>query len=237
MLAIAVAIIAVVGDRLAASAAQRAVAIKIREVALLHGDPSVTIAGFPFLTQALRGRYGKITVTAHDIHRDGVRIDTVTGTFYGVHLGLRDALAGRVTAVPIDRETGSILITYPDLDAYLSSRHLHVTPAGNDLQVAGDPVVAGHQLAVSGTYSVGVVGRELVFTPVRPSLRANGAALSGSVASAAATALVVRIDTGSLPFGISITSAVVRPTGIEVDGAAHGLAVPVPADAATNPGA
>lgn len=233
---LALVVVAVVGDRLAASAAQRAVAIKAREAALLHSDPTVKITGFPFLTQAIAGKYKKVTVTAHDIHRDGVRIDTITGTFYGVHVGLRNALAGRVSSVPIDRGTGGLLITYTDLDSFLAARKLTVTAAGSALEVSGSPIVAGHRLTVSGTYTVTVSGHNLVFAPVVSSLRAAGVALSAPVAAAAAAGLGVSIDTGVLPFGLVISKAAVLPTGIEIDATARGLVVPVPADASTNSG-
>jgi hypothetical protein len=232
---LAVAVIAVVGDRLAVSAAQRAVSIKVRDAALLGANPTVKITGFPFLTQAVRGRYDKIDVTAHDIHRDGVRIDTIRATFYGVHVGLSAALAGRVNAVPIDRSTGSILLTFADLDSYLAKRHLTVTDRGGALQVEGSLTIAGHALAVSGTYAVSVDGRKLVLSPVASSLRAAGVALSGTVASAVTSALAVSIDTGTLPFGLTISKAVVLPTGIGVDATARGLVVPVPADASSVP--
>jgi hypothetical protein len=229
---IALAVLFVVGDRLAVQAANHAIAVKARNAAQLAETPSVSIKGFPFLTQAASGRYDKIKITAHGIRRGGVRIDTIHAEFNGVHVSLSDALAGKVSAVPIDKGTGDLLITYADLSEYLKGRSITITPSGNDLSVNARIALAGRTVAASGTYQVGLSGRKLVLSPVGSSLTVDGSPVPAATLAAVTTALTVQIDTGVLPFGLGVTTVHVVPTGLQVVATATGIVVPVPDDAA-----
>ena len=229
---IAALVALVVIDRLAVSAAQRAIALKVRDAAQLGSTPSVSIHGFPFLTQAVRGDYHRIEVTGHGIHRGGVRIDTVHAAFFGVHVSLRNALTGKVSAVPIERSTGDLLITYADLDSYLARRHLIVTPTGVSLAVSGELSVSGAPVAASGTYTPVLSGTSLVFTPIGSSLRLGGAAVSPAQQTAVSQALTLTVALGDkLPFGLRVHTVQVLATGLRIDASATGLVVPVPDDA------
>jgi hypothetical protein len=232
VIVVALVIAFVVGDRLADQAAERAIALKVRSAALLGDTPSVDIVGFPFLTQAARGRYGEIKVTAHDIRRGGVRIDTIRGDFHGVHVGLGAALAGNVKRVRIDRATGSLLVTTADLNAMLGKQRLSATAQDGQLRVTGRPLVGDARVSATAVYSVDVAGRKLVFTPVPGSIQVAGTTVTGVAATAVSAALTISVDTGTLPFGLQVKSAAVVENGIEVQAAAEGLLVPVPADAA-----
>ena len=67
-------------DRLAVELAEDAVAGEVAEKGALRGTPEVEIAGFPFLSQALAGRYDDVRVelTAEQLGRpDGTHADLV----------------------------------------------------------------------------------------------------------------------------------------------------------------
>lgn len=228
---IALAVLFVVGDRLALQAADHAIAVKARNAAQLSETPSVSITGFPFLSQAARGRYDKIKITAHDIRRGGVRIDTIHAEFTGVHVSLSDALAGRVSSVPIDKGVGDLLITYADLSAFLQQRSITITPVDGGLTVTGRIAVAGRTVSASGTYQVSMSGKNLVFDPIVSTLLVDGAPVPAATLPAVTAALAVQVDTGVLPFGLGVTSVHVTPAGLRVDATATGLVVPVPDDA------
>ncbi|HEX7353908.1 MAG TPA: DUF2993 domain-containing protein [Mycobacteriales bacterium] len=227
----------VVADRLTEAAAARALAVKARETSLLAGDPSVDIHGFPFLTQAIRGRYSRIDVTTHGIHRGGLRLDTVKGTFEGVHLGLSAALNGRVTSVPIDHATGEVDITYPDLNAFLAASHLSVHPDGSDhLTVSGTATLFGAAVTVSGPVAITVIGGSLSLAPPIATLRGPGGVLPEAAARTVAKAFTVQVRLNNLPFGLDLKSVRVGPTDITITASATNIAVPVPADASQQPG-
>jgi len=231
LLVVALAVLFVVGDRLAVSAADRAIAVKARNAAQLNETPSVSIEGFPFLTQAANGKYRKIKVTAHGIRRGGVRIDTIHAEFSGVHVALSDVLAGRVSTVPIDKSTGDILITYVDLATFLNAKSITVTQAGKGLSLSARVPVAGQTVTVTGTYGLSVSGNTIVLNPPATSLLIDGAPVASAVLPGVTQALTVRIDAGTLPFGLKLSSANVTAEGIRVDAVATGLVFPVPGDA------
>jgi hypothetical protein len=231
MLIVMFAVLFVVGDRLAVSAANHAIAVKARNAAQLGETPSVTITGFPFLTQAAKGRYKDIKVTAHGIRRGGVRIDTIQAEFSGVHVSLSDALAGRVSTVEIDKGAGDIVITYQDLTDFLKTKSIIVAPVGEELSVAAQIPLAEKTVAASGKYLASLSGTKLMLIPVASSLLVDGAPVAAAALSAVNQALTIQIDTGILPFGLTLTSVHVTADGIRVDAAATGLVVPVPDDA------
>lgn len=228
---VALIVLAVVGDRLAEQAAAHAVGIKARQAALLNSVPTVSFHGFPFLTQAIGGRYRQIDVTTHDLHRGGLRLDTVTAQFHGVHVGLADALQGRVSEVPIDSGDGQVLITYADLNAYLAPHRLTVGDQQGGLRLSGPVSVPGLRAQVSGVLAIAVSGSTLVVGPDPGTLRGPSGLLAVPIATAAGPLLTIRIDTGVLPFGLTLRTAQARPDGVLVGARASGLVVPVPADA------
>lgn len=230
-------VVFVVADRLTEAAAAKALAVKARETGLLAGDPTVEIHGFPFLTQAIRGRYTRIDVTTHGIHRDGLRLDTVKGTFEGVHVGLSAALDGRVMSVPIDHATGEVDVTYADLDAYLAPSHLSVRPDGpSHLTVTGTATVLGASVSVSGPVAVTVSGGSLTLSPPVASLRGPKGILPASVAQKVASTLTVHVTLNDLPFGLRLQHVQIGPQELTITASAQNIAVPVPADASQTPG-
>ena len=236
LLLIVLVVVFVVADRLTETAAAKALAVKARQTGLLASDPTVDIHGFPFLTQAVRGRYSEIDVTTHGIHRGGLRLATVEGRFYGVHVGLGAVLEGRVTSVPIDRATGEVDVTYADLNAFLAPSHVSVASSGtNQLLVTGTASVPGGSVAVSGPVTVSVAGGTLTVSPPLSTLRGPGGVLPQAVARTVAAALTVRIPLANLPFGLQLKSVQVGPTQLTISASAKNLTVPVPADAAQPP--
>src|SRR5690242_9509266 len=86
-----IALVVVVGllvalDRIAVVAADRVVANRIETDQSLSTRPDVSIGGFPFLTQAIAGRYDSVKLTVHDLHRTSVPVHTLTVHLSGVHV-------------------------------------------------------------------------------------------------------------------------------------------------------
>ncbi len=232
LIVVALAVLLVVADRLTAQAAAHALSVRARQSGQLASDPTVNIKGFPFLTQAVRGRYTEIDITTHGIHRDGLRLDTVTGRFRGVHVGLAAALDGRVSAVPIDQASGTVDVTYADLDAFLAPRRISVRAVGGVLEVSGMATAAGKRVLVAGPVQVTLTGGVLALIPTAGSLRPAAGLLPAAAGRAAAAALTVRVTLSALPFGLTLRSLAVEPTELTISAAASGLVVPVPDDAA-----
>lgn len=194
----------VVADRVAVLAADSILAQRIQTDQGLSQRPDVSIGGFPFLTQAIGGRYDSVTVSVHNLHRVAVAVHTLTVHLNGVHVPLSAVFRGHVASVPVDRASASIVLTYADLNAFLGTRHLTVSKGNDDeVKVTARADVAGHAIAASGQGRVDVRGTDLVVT--------------------VGHGLDVTIPLGGLPFRIALVSAKATNSGVVVAATASGL--------------
>ena len=194
----------VVADRVAVLAADRTVAARIQTDQKLSQRPDVSIHGFPFLTQALGGRYDDVTLTLHHVQHTGVPVDTLSVDLHGVHVPLRAVFAGHVARVPVDRATATIRLTYADLNTFLADKHLSVSEGSNgEIKVSGTVTVVGRTVTASGNGRIDV----------------RGSALEVAVGHG----LDFSIPLGGLPFRIALVSAKATNTGIVVQATASGL--------------
>lgn len=164
--------------------------------------PTVTIDGFPFLTQVLAGELSHVTVTAPTATIDGLRLEDIDVRLTGVS-------TDRPTTARTARLTARVPVA--DLDEVL------VLPV--DLTVDGDALVT----------SVTVLGLALdVFLDPRPAGRAievdvTGLSLGGVSVSAdeLPTALRdqlqgLRVPIDGLPEGLELTDVTVAPDGVHL---------------------
>src|SRR3954452_1263679 len=134
----------VVADRVALAAAEHVVAGRIQTDQGLSQRPDVTIHGFPFLTQALSGRYDQVTVHVKGLRDRTVPVQKLTVDLRGVHVPLGAVTSGHLSRVPVDHATATILLSYADSNAYLGNP-LHVSQGDNgEVKVTGSVTVAGN---------------------------------------------------------------------------------------------
>jgi hypothetical protein len=203
LVVITVALLVLV-DRLAVGAADHVVAGRIQTQENLSSRPSVSIGGFPFLTQAVRGKYDDVTLTVHHFSRAPVQVDTITVELHGVHVSLGAVFSQHLSSVPIDAAAARVLLSYDDLNAYLRPKGTTVSSDGDArVRVSGSVTVAGQQLSASGAATIDVTSDSLVLR--------------------AANGVSVAIPLGGLPFGIKLQSAKATNQGIEVNATAQGL--------------
>jgi hypothetical protein len=84
----------IAADRIGVLVAQDQIAKTVASQYRLDHKPAVKIKGFPFLTQALQGRYGEIDVKVGDLDQAGVHLANTVVTLKGVDAPLSDALHG-----------------------------------------------------------------------------------------------------------------------------------------------
>lgn len=207
-------------DRLAAWTAERRVAQRIQAAERLSRPPEVRIGGFPFLTQALAGRYDDVRVTAYGVRRPSgvagvadVRIDSVTAYLRGVRLPLRTALAGPVTTLPVSSIDATALVRYADLSAALPDRHLSFSAEGDRLRLRGQVTVLGQRYAASALGTLSLRGDQLTVVPRAVSVNAGPGALAVPPALIALLSVTVRV---ALPFGLRLTAVSVAADGLHL---------------------
>jgi hypothetical protein len=193
-----------IADRVGVVAAQSVVATRIEADQRLSQQPDVSIHGFPFLTQALSGRYGHVTLTLHDLRDRSVRVQTLTVDLRGVHVPLSAVFSHHVSRVPIDKASATILLSFADLNSYFGGRHVAISGgADGEIAVTGSVTVAGRTVSASGTGRIDVRGSDLVVT--------------------VGQGLDLTIPLGGLPFRIALVGAKATKAGIEVQATATGL--------------
>jgi hypothetical protein len=143
VIALVVLVLLLVGaDFGAAAYAEHMISQKARTQLQLTDDPSVTIHGFPFLTQALGGEYGHISVSAAGVPvADKLQDVAVNAELENVTAPLSDLTSGNTKAITIGELTGSVTIKAADL-ARLAPldkiKDLRIEPSTADYVENGD---------------------------------------------------------------------------------------------------
>jgi hypothetical protein len=122
---LALLVLLVVGDRLAVLYAQSQVAQQFKEQGGFEGTPSVSIKGFPFLTQVIGHNIHEITITSDKIKAGPVTITNLDADITNVKLN------GAFTAGTIGHLDGKALLPFSGLTSALGD-------AGGGLGDLGD---------------------------------------------------------------------------------------------------
>lgn len=201
-------VVLLVADRVAASIAAGAVAARLQQSGALRSEPSVSIRGFPFLTQALAGRYAEIDVTARSVSRGGVRVSRLDATIVGARIGVSAALKGSVSAVPVERLHATALVSYADLATASDLPGAVVASVKGGVRVSGRVTVLGKSVRASTVSTVRLSGEDIVVTARSVSVEGGS---SAAVVAALAHLLDLRVRVGRLPYGLELDG--VRATG------------------------
>lgn len=98
-----------------AAFAEHEISQKAKEQLRLKDDPSVAIKGFPFLTQALSGDYGHISVYASGVPVNNLRDLELAAELYDVKAPLSDVLNGNTKTITIGRLEGQVTVKASDI--------------------------------------------------------------------------------------------------------------------------
>ncbi len=116
----------VAADFGAAAAAEYQLAKQVREQFGLSSDPSVRINGFPFLTQALAGRYSAIDIQATGLPVDPLRDVAVEATLHDVDAPLSGVTSGDLHSVQVAQVTGRVRIKDSDIGRTIGIEDLRI---------------------------------------------------------------------------------------------------------------
>jgi hypothetical protein len=204
---------AVLADRVGKGIAEDRVAQQIAARGDLAGTPSVDITGFPFLTQALGGRYDEVRVqlTAEQLGQPAGT--TARVSLRGVQLPLTDALSGSVEEVPVDRVDGAATLAYPLLAAQLPG-DTTLAPEAGGVRVTRTVEVLGRSFPLTASGTVTLDGQDLVVDV--EDAAAAGVDVPDAVVDRAADLLDLRYPVPALPFGLQLTGVRAEPDGVHV---------------------
>ena len=206
-----------VADRVGASLASAAVEDQVVASAALE-SADVSIGGFPFLTQAISGRYDSVSVVARGVAAGEVTVDRLDATLTGVSVPLSAALSGSVDEVPVSSVRATALLSYAELSRRSGDRRRTVSPAGDRLRVTGSVTVLGQTVSASALSSVRVDGGAVVVTA--ESYSVGDAAASAAISRALGGRFDLRIPVTGLPYGLKVSGVEVTDDGVSVSAAA-----------------
>lgn len=193
----------VLADRVAVRVAQSQVAAQIKASQRLDVDPQVTIRGFPFLTQAFGGEYDDIEVVGTGLVSGSIKVGRVEADLSGVKISLSDALGGSLGAVPVTHATVRADVGWDALE-----------------NASGEPVKLEAARGGGVQVSTVVSGRTIRFLADALVERGQVVLVPRDVAGR-----TISFGTTTLPFGMRLTSAQVRPSGLVLVATGRGITV------------
>jgi hypothetical protein len=230
VLVVLVALLAV-ADRVGVVVAQSVLATQIKDQLQLDRTPDVSIRGIPFLTQAIRGRYGDVRVRLPDVDAGAVQNIAIDAQLRGVHVPLSDAIRRRVSQVPVDRISGTLDVRYDELARASGISGLKIIRDGDALRLSGTVRVLGRQVEASAVGRVEVDGNNIAITAERAEVA--GVPVPQAALDAAARLLSFRVSPTNLPLSLRITSVDVGDDGLLVSAVSDDVVLR-PADVQVN---
>lgn len=109
-------------DRVGVWAAERDVGKRLQTDAHTSTTPSVTIHGFPFLTQLASGSFDDVDINMHGLEAGHVHITRLTVQVHDAHVSMGDVISQRSTRIHVDRATAQLLITYDDIAQFVPAQ-------------------------------------------------------------------------------------------------------------------
>ncbi|QMU79628.1 DUF2993 domain-containing protein [Streptacidiphilus sp. PB12-B1b] len=218
----------VAADRIAVHVAQSQVADKLQTARGLAQKPSVSIEGFPFLTQLAGGKLDEVKV-----HATGM---TVHGTSGGPNVTLQDfeadlkgvRLENDYSTAVADTATGTAVISYADLTAALPSHPALSYGGDSKVKVSAtvDLPFFGKQ-ALSGTADVNVVNGDTIGLADISGITGGDSASALGVAAlqAAGAMLEPQFRLSGLPSGLKLARIQAEPDGIAVSVSGTGVSL------------
>ncbi|MGH3755932.1 MAG: LmeA family phospholipid-binding protein [Pseudonocardiaceae bacterium] len=241
--------LAVAADFGAAAVAEYQLAKQLRAQLTLASDPAVRINGFPFLAQALAGRYPAIDIRAAGLSVDPLHDVAVEATLHDVGAPLSEVTSGSLQSVQVARVDGRVRIKDSDLGRAIGIEDLRIQqasdreikdllppgtpPAGNSAPGNRAPVrmmattdLAGQRIEIIG---IGVI--ELTASLVRITVLdvrlarddVGAQSLPRGIRQSLLKALSTDVKPGGLPFAVTPTTVSVAAGSLVVEGTADNV--------------
>jgi hypothetical protein len=216
---IVIVVLLVAADRVAAVVADRQLAGRVATSYHLPSKPSVSVQGFPFLTQVASGNYHEIDLSIGQVTSNGVQVNGLRAQLMGVHAPARDLLGGNSSSITAAQVTGTGTVPLSSVQSRVP-QGVQISQDGGGLRMSGTVSYLGVSVPVSAVASLGVSPSGITVTPTRISLG------SGINAPASAISGQFRfvIPVSGLPLHLSVTSVSVTPGGVQVSASAANVA-------------
>lgn len=234
VLLIVVVVIAVgvtLSDRVVAGLAERKASEYLS--APLGLQARIRVHGSPFLTQAVRGRYGDVEVTSTGLQIGVLGGSTLHAHLVNAYLPLRALIGRRVSELPVEHVHGYLVIPYSEL--------VRVSPiAGLRFHYRDDRLIATAALPIPGISQLARLSGEAMVTITDTGgvwLRVRNVSVAGItlpaiVLNQIVPTLAFPIPLPPLPYGLRLERLTPTADGLQVSGSAQAVVFRRPPDPA-----
>jgi hypothetical protein len=197
---VVLAVLFVIGDQVAKAYAQNTIASKIESSSGMSSKPSVTIEGFPFLTQVARHDVGVIDVSANNVPAGKFDISSVKAKATGVHLN------SSFSGATIDQINGTALITFASLEQGLGVQGVAT--------ITADPAGGPNAVKLSAGVIGSVTGKVELTSPNEVTIQMGSLSGLASLLNGAVPVQTQTIQIPKLPMGLVLQNVSVTNQGI-----------------------
>lgn len=209
----------VAADRIGVVVADHQVASRVQSAYNLPSKPSVSIQGFPFLTQVASGNYHEIDVSMSALTTNGVTVDGLVAHLTGVRAPISDVLSHGSSSITAAQVSGSGTVPFASVRSRLP-QGVRLSQDGGALRLSGTISYLGVALPVAADASLSASGAGIVVTPTRITVASGSSALSSVISGR--FRFVVPVS--GLPLHLTINSVSVVPGGVRVSASAANVA-------------
>jgi hypothetical protein len=209
----------VAADRIGVVVADHEIASRIQTAYQLPSEPSVSVHGFPFLTQVVSGNYHEIDVTVGQLTTQEVTVDHLTAQLTGVHAPVGDLFEHGSPSITAAQVAGTATVPFSSVRRRLPAG-VRLSQDGSALRLAGTVRYLGLSVPVTADAALSPSGTGIAVTPTRITV-ANGSSVLSSLISGRFRFVV---PVTGLPLHLAIKSVSVVPGGVRVGAAATNVA-------------
>jgi hypothetical protein len=197
---VVLAVLFVIGDQVAKAYAQNTIASKIESSSGMSAKPSVSIEGFPFLTQVAAHDVGAIDISASNIPAGKFNISSVAAKATGVHLN------SSFSGATVDQINGTALITFASLEQGLGVQGV--------ASISADPADGPNAVKLSAGAIGSVTGKVELTAPNEVTIQMGSLSGLASLLNGVLPLQTQTIQIPKLPMGLVIRSVSVTSQGI-----------------------
>jgi hypothetical protein len=209
---VVIVVILVIDDQVAKSYAQNDIAKQVQSAGLSE-KPSVSIKGWPFLTQILAHDVKTIDLSANNVTTTGGKLPvSFTATATGVHLN------SSFNSATVDHINGQVTITYQALDTYLANSI--GIPGLNSISISPDPAKGPDAVTANAAGLASVDATVLKTGPDQITIKFGKLGGIASLLGGAASIPDQVIDIPKLPLGLVVGTPAVTAQGVVIPASA-----------------
>ncbi|MGH3662731.1 MAG: LmeA family phospholipid-binding protein [Micromonosporaceae bacterium] len=216
--------LAVLADRGAAWAAERAIAQKVSEKAAQSNidteqEPEVTVEGFPFLTQALAGEYQGIRIRLEQLSVEGIQISSLEVHATEVQASFSDVTSGG--DIQAGHITGDATVPFSALEELVGVEGAKVSGNDGALSIRAPFETPAGKITAVARAKVSVTDGVIKIQVQKVTSDKKLPAYAQSALDSYAKQLSRKITLPKLPYDLTVESAAVGDSGVVATASAN----------------